>query len=88
MQREVHKYVELLIGIQLATDPYINTRRRLVFNFHLTIASRKLIRCCQQGLPSIEISCCSGLSSASLEGILKHTSSFKVISDRHRIPLA
>jgi hypothetical protein len=77
-----------LIGIQLATDSYIKRRRRLVFNFHLTVASRKLIRCRHQVLLlSIEISYCSGLSSASLEGISKHASSFKVIRDRHRIPL-
>jgi hypothetical protein len=77
-QREVHKYVELLTGIQLATDPCIKTRRGLVFNFHSTIASRKLLRCCQQVLPSTEISYCSGLSSASLEEISKYASSIKV----------
>jgi hypothetical protein len=72
MQREVDKYVELLVGIQLAPDSYVKRRKRLVFNFHSTSASRKLIRCHQQVvLLSIKISY-SGLSSASVEGISKH----------------
>jgi hypothetical protein len=70
MQREVCKYVEPLIGIQLATGSCIKRRRRLVFRFLLTIVARKLITCCQQVLLlGIKIGYCLGFSSASPEGI-------------------
>jgi hypothetical protein len=57
MQREIHKCIELLIGIQLAADLFIKRRRRLMFNFLLTNMSREFIRHPQQVLlPNIKIS--------------------------------
>jgi hypothetical protein len=75
MWKEVHKYVVPLIGMQMGTDCCVK-RRRLVFNFHFTSSSRKLMGCCQQVLfCSINISCCSGLNSPSQEGVSDTSSS-------------
>jgi len=38
MQREVCKYVEPLVGIQLDTDSCIERRIRLVLNFLMTVS--------------------------------------------------
>jgi len=47
MQREVCKYVEPLVGIQLDTDSCSERRRRLVLNFLMTISLRELMKSCQ-----------------------------------------
>lgn len=55
LQRAVRKYIELLIGIEFTTDTCVK-RRRLAFNFPLTISWRNLISCHQQVLLIIKIS--------------------------------
>jgi hypothetical protein len=76
MQREVHKDVVPLIGMQLGTDCFVQGRR-IVINFLFTCSSRKLMRCCQQVLlfAALKSAAVGGLNFPSPEGISNTSSS-------------